>query len=114
MDTLAHFPRQQRVVARLRRAIEQGRVAHAYLFCGNRLADTYGVGLALARALNCDANRFGCGDCGVCTRIAEANHPDVITLLPEGTSNTIPIATIRNQVIARLGGAPMREKVACF
>ncbi len=114
MNTLANYPTQPRAIKRLKRALSSRRIAHAYLFCGTAQADTYGVGLALAAALNCSEDPLGCGKCISCRKIADGIHPDVITLQTEGTAQVIPIATIRNQVSARLGGRPNEGKARIF
>jgi DNA polymerase III gamma/tau subunit len=46
------LPGQDRVVAQLKRAIDRGRVPHAYLFSGPRGAPLYDTAVALAMALS--------------------------------------------------------------
>lgn len=69
------------VVAALSRHLAEGRVAHAYLFCGPRSVGKVTVALRFAMALNCEtAGDAPCGDCRACRFIAEGKHPDVETL----------------------------------
>ena len=106
---------QERVVARLRRAIELGRVPHAYLFAGPPGAPMYDAGIALAMALSCTRARGeGCGECDACRKIAAGIHPDVVTLVREGAAQIVPIESVRNQVIARMGLPPHEGDVRVF
>jgi DNA polymerase-3 subunit delta' len=87
---------QDRAVSTLQRAIETGRLAHAYLFVGPEHVGRATTARAFAQALNCEktvplvplplagegARRVGeggrpCGQCRTCRLIAEDKHPDV-------------------------------------
>ena len=41
-----------------------------------------------------------------CAKIAGGIHPDVVTLAREGAAQIVPIESVRNQVIARMGLPP--------
>jgi DNA polymerase III subunit delta' len=114
---------QDRVVARLQRAIERDRVPHAYLFSGPPGAPMYETAIALACALVClRARGEGCapdepgrpGRCEACAKIAAGIHPDVVTLAREGAAQIVPIESVRNQVIARMGMPPHEGAVRVF
>ena len=106
------------MVAVLRRAIERGRVPHAYLFSGPPGAPLVDTALALAAALNCQgaarAAADACGECDACAKIVAGIHPDVVTLVREGAANIVPIESVRGQVIARIALPPHEADVRMF
>lgn len=68
----AEVATQEHVSATLRTAVQRGRVAHAYLFCGPRGVGKTTLARVLAMALNCpDRTPEGepCGVCESCERI---------------------------------------------
>ena len=76
---------QDHVAAALRGAVEQGRVAHGYLFAGPRGVGKTTAARILAMALNCENKTAGkgepCGECENCRRVwtGQANL-DVVEL----------------------------------
>ena len=70
--TFSEVATQEHVSATLRSAVQRGRVAHAYLFCGPRGVGKTTLARVLAMALNCP-NRTPegepCGQCDSCQRI---------------------------------------------
>ena len=74
---------QQRVQDALRRAIETGRVAHAYLLIGPDGVGKRAVALAFAQALQCEHGLADpCGQCTACVKVARLLHPDLHLLFP--------------------------------
>jgi DNA polymerase III subunit delta' len=115
VSTLSQIRGQPRALAILRQAMAMDRVAHAYLFCGPAGCGKHTTGLALAAALNCERTPGeGCGTCGPCEKIAAGIHPDVRTLERQGASQTIPIETIRTQVIPVLAMRPHEGRARMF
>lgn len=115
VTTLAEIRGQDRAVDQLRRALETGRVAHAYLFCGPAGCGKHTAAIAFAMALNCEAEPgAGCGRCAICERIANDIHPDVRTLQPKGAARIIPIEDIRSQVVAAVGLPPHEARARVF
>src|SRR5438132_13578179 len=64
----------------LRNAVEQGRVAHAYLFCGVRGTGKTSTARILAKAINC-LNRSGAEPCGVCAACVEVGTGAAVDLI---------------------------------
>lgn len=82
----------------LERAVESGRIHHAYLFVGPRGVGKATTARAFAAALNCEERGEGswvpaCGSCLSCRKIERAQHPDVRFVEPDGRS--IKIAQVR-------------------
>jgi DNA polymerase-3 subunit gamma/tau len=75
---------QDHVTRTLKNAIEQGRVAHGYIFSGHRGIGKTTVARILAMALNCrSAERpvpEPCGTCDSCVEIREGRAVDVIEI----------------------------------
>ncbi len=75
---------QEHVTRTLTNAIEQGRVAHGYIFSGHRGIGKTTVARILAMALNCRSADHPiakpCGVCESCTEIRAGNAVDVIEI----------------------------------
>ncbi len=76
----------------LHRALDSGRVAHAYLFEGPDGIGKRLMALAMVRAVFC-LEGTGCGNCPACRKVDHHNHPDLHLLEPAGAS--IKIEQIR-------------------
>ena len=65
---------QDHVAKTLKRAIESGRIAHAFLFTGTRGTGKTSMARILAKALNCEKSDAPttkpCGECDSCRAIA--------------------------------------------
>mgnify|MGYP003827746599 FL=1 len=92
---------QEFVVSTIKHAIEQGRIAHAYLFSGPRGVGKTSSARILARALNCEQGPTAtpCGVCSNCREITQGNNVDVIEI--DGASNTSvnDIRQIKDEVL---------------
>jgi DNA polymerase III subunit gamma/tau len=81
-QTFSELVGQEHIVQTLRNAISEGRIAHAYLFTGPRGVGKTTVARLLAKAVNCTAAATDrpCGECEMCTSIAEGRSVDVIEM----------------------------------
>ena len=77
LEALADQPRAQRL---LTRALESGRIAHAYAFIGPTGSGRTSAALAFAGALLC--GKGGCGSCRDCRLAAARQHPDLHVIVP--------------------------------
>jgi len=91
---------QEKPIAFLKNAMERGRVSHAYLFSGLSGVGKKTTAEVFARALNCREDPLdACGRCASCLKMARGNHPDVLTLKPEGQFIRIQeIRELQNQM----------------
>jgi DNA polymerase-3 subunit gamma/tau len=75
---------QDHVTRTLKNAIEQGRIAHGYIFSGHRGIGKTTIARILAMALNCRSSdkpvAEPCGICESCTEIRAGNSVDVIEI----------------------------------
>lgn len=78
---------QEPITRILKNAIDQGKIAHAYLFSGPRGVGKTSTARILAKALNCQAGPTSspCGSCPFCTSIADGSSVDVMEI--DGASN---------------------------
>ena len=70
----------------LQRALESGKISHAYLFVGPTGVGRLAAARALAQALLCAAGGDdACGVCGPCRKVAGGTHPDLRIIAPGRT-----------------------------
>ncbi len=123
---------QEPAVATLRRALESGRVHHAYRFEGPDGVGKELCARALAQSLVCERGPLACGECSACRRAVTFSddeprvplHPDVVLVqrglyrgLLGGSSSEatgISIEQIRRIVLSRVGFTPHEGRALVF
>ncbi|HEY7086792.1 MAG TPA: DNA polymerase III subunit gamma/tau [Tepidisphaeraceae bacterium] len=106
---------QDHVAKTLKRAIESGRIAHAFLFCGTRGVGKTSMARILAKALNCEKSdkptTEPCGKCNSCKAIAVGQDIDVIEI--DAASNT-QVEKTRTEIIENVQYRPARSRFKVF
>ncbi len=112
--TLDQIRGQERAIGLLRRAIANGRLAHAFVFAGPPGVGKRATALALASARVCtEKPGAGCGRCADCLLVAAGTHPDVVledlasAQRERATASFVSIEQVR-RVSAALALRPVR------
>jgi DNA polymerase-3 subunit delta' len=109
---------QPRAVSLLRRALESGRVAHAYAFVGPAGSGRTATALAFAQALLCETplrepplreTNVACGQCRGCRLGAAGKHPDLHVIVP-----TPPESNPKGARAIRIGAVRALEREAAL
>src|SRR4051812_8207427 len=106
---------QEHITRTLKNAIEQRRLAHAYIFVGPRGTGKTSTARILAKSLNCQSfpkpTTQPCGTCDACKEIAGGNSLDVLEF--DAASNT-QVDKVRDLIIDNVKYAPARARYKVY
>src|SRR5499427_10395554 len=111
-QTFAELIGQEHVRATIENAITQKRIAHGYIFSGQRGTGKTTVARILARCLNCvnGPTAQPCGVCPSCLEIAQGNAVDVIEIDAASNRGINEMRELRENVRYR----PARDRYKVF
>jgi|GEM_PF-151527 len=111
-QSFADLVGQEHIKRTLSNAIEQHRIAHGYIFSGQRGTGKTTVARIMARCLNCEKGptMSPCGVCSSCREIAAGNSVDVIEIDAASNRGINEMRELRESVRFR----PARDKFKVF
>lgn len=82
----------KKLIERLEKSVQDGRISHAYLFEASPNTDTMAFAKAFVKGILCpaelspDGRGENCGRCELCSKIDHDNHEDILYIAKDGNS----------------------------
>lgn len=101
---------QEHVTRTLKNAVREGRLSHAYLFCGPRGTGKTSTARILAKVVNClaEPGRRPCNECSICKAISSGQLLDLIEIDAASNTSVDDIRDLRDKVGFRPNEARMK------
>jgi DNA polymerase III subunit gamma/tau len=111
-QSFAELIGQEHVRTTLENAITQRRIAHGYIFAGQRGTGKTTVARIMARCLNCieGPTPHPCGKCASCLEVTGGNAPDVIEIDAASNRGINEMRELRDNIRYR----PVRDRYKVF
>ncbi|MEG0468575.1 MAG: DNA polymerase III subunit gamma/tau [Longicatena sp.] len=102
---------QKHVVQTLQNAVEQNKIAHAYLFSGPRGTGKTSIAKIFAKTINCENEEVKpCLKCDNCLSVQEGSHPDIIEIDAASNNGVEEVRTL----IEKVKYAPLKGKYKVY
>ncbi len=85
-----------RQIDEFKKTLSEGKLPHAWLFCGMRGIGKRLVAETFARAILCESDNAPCGTCTNCKKSAAHMHPDLFIVEPPPEKTSVLIDQIRD------------------
>lgn len=114
MERFAQIYGHDRIKEHLQKAIELGKVSHAYIFNGSLGAGKKTMAGLFAKTLQCEAGGTEpCNECRSCIQADSGNQPDIIWLQHEKPAS-IGVDDIREQLIGDMQIKPYSSRYKIY